>query len=176
MTSNPIDEFEHTCEKVSQFSLVRNMTMEQVRILCRHLEPYRVNKGTTLLNQGASEHSDLIIVLEGELNVVRELVTYQPMDSPLIKLGPGDTVGILGFVDARPHSATVTASQDTYALLLTRKVFAHLVHHHVDIAVILLKNLITVAADIAYDMLDKHADMLLYIHGAYTRAPLPNQN
>ncbi|HXH73256.1 MAG TPA: cyclic nucleotide-binding domain-containing protein [Mariprofundaceae bacterium] len=174
MTTTLSRPTEHVAEVVSQFNLARNLTMEQVRILCRHLEAISFQALEIVYRQGSPENSDLIILLSGHLDVVRELPSSQSPSSFVAKLGPGDAAGILGFVDGRPHSATGIATCSIEALALSRKTFAHLVQKHADIAIVLLKNLIVIAADIAYEMLDRHADAMLYMHGAYARSPLPD--
>lgn len=165
----------HVAEELSQFNLARNLTMEQVRILCRHLEPKTFASEEVVYVQGSPENSDLIIIMRGSIDVIRELPSAFSSTSSIAKLKAGDASGILGFVDGRPHSATAVTTSQVEALALSRKTFAHLVQHHPDIAIVLLKNLIVIAADIAYEMLGRHADALLYMHGAFSRAPMPEK-
>jgi len=174
MTMNP--HMEHIAEVVSQFNLARNLTMDQVRILCRHLQQTRFEAQQVIYRQGSPENSDLIILIDGSVDVVRELPEAISPSSSVARLGGGDTVGILGFVDARPHSATAIATSRVEALSLSRKTFAHMVQKHPDIAIVLLANLIVIAADIAYEMLGRHADAMLYLHGAFNRSPLPGDD
>lgn len=173
MPISPTPYMEHTAEVVSQFNLARNLTLDQVRVLCRHLDETRFDAQQVIYRQGSPENSDLIILIEGRVDVIRELPDAASPSSSVAKLGVGDTVGVLGFVDARPHSATAIATSHVEALSLSRKTFAHLVQKHPDIAIILLKNLIVIAADIAYEMLGRHADAMLFLHGAFNRSPLP---
>jgi len=165
--------FMHVAEELSQFSLARNLTLDQVRILCRHLEAVTFTSQEVVYLQDSPENSDLIIILSGSLDVIRELPSAVSPTNSIAKLKAGDAAGILGFVDGRPHSATAIATGPVQAVALSRRTFAHLVQRHPDIAIVLLKNLIVIAADIAYEMLGRHADAMLYMHGAFSRAPMP---
>jgi CRP-like cAMP-binding protein len=64
--------------------------------------------GTTVIAAGAPDRS-LLIVLEGELEVVRR-------DRVVYRVVPGDLVGELAFVDGRPRSASVHAVGTAKAL------------------------------------------------------------
>ncbi len=64
----------------------------------------RVEAGATLIREGV-EVDTLYIVLNGEL-----LVTQGEERRQVARLGAGEVVGEMSFIDARPPSATVTAA------------------------------------------------------------------
>jgi len=169
-------EFEHICEMLCDFAIARNMTMEQLRILCRHMKgPHQIDSGEKVLEQESREKSDLLIILEGEIEVIRDLQLSRPASTPIVKLGAGNMLGILGFVDARPHSANAFATSPAKTLSLSRKDFAHLMSRHSETAHQLLMNLATEASDIAYSMLDRFAEAQMYMQGAYTKSSASTQ-
>lgn len=78
-----------------------------------------VAAGGVLIEQGVASDS-VFILLEGQL-----AVWLQPRRGPrreLARLNAGEIVGEMSFVDARPPSATVVASEDSTVFALTRVV------------------------------------------------------
>jgi len=164
-------EFEHIWERLSDFSVARNMTLEQLRTLCRHMKgPHQIASGEKILEQGSREKSDLLIIIEGEIEIIRDLQISQPASTPISMLSAGNMVGILGFVDARPHSANAFATSACKTISLSRKDFSHLMSRHPETGHQLMKNLVIEASDIAYSMLDRFAEATMYMHGAFTRS------
>jgi CRP/FNR family cyclic AMP-dependent transcriptional regulator len=80
-------------------------------------ERLQVPPGTVLLEEGGPL-SALYLILEGTL----EVRVSQPQPRVINTLGPGQIVGEVSFVDARPPSATVAASSPTVVLRLSREV------------------------------------------------------
>jgi bacteriocin-type transport-associated protein len=75
----------------------------------------RIAKGAVLIQQQRPIDT-LYIVLEGTLGV-----SITTRDTPqLIKLGCGEVVGEMSFVDSRPPSATVSALMDSIVLAISR--------------------------------------------------------
>jgi CRP/FNR family transcriptional regulator, cyclic AMP receptor protein len=66
----------------------------------------RLPRGSVLIREGVAVDA-LYIVLEGELVVVREQTGRE-----IARLGAGEIVGEMSFIDARPPSATVRALTD----------------------------------------------------------------
>jgi CRP-like cAMP-binding protein len=74
----------------------------------------RVHAGTILIEQGKPVNA-LYIVLDGTLGV------SFGGGRPPTRLGCGEVVGEISFVDSRPPSATVTALEDAVLLALSRR-------------------------------------------------------
>ncbi|HTP91950.1 MAG TPA: cyclic nucleotide-binding domain-containing protein [Xanthobacteraceae bacterium] len=73
----------------------------------------RVSRGEILIREGLPVES-VIILLQGEC-----LVTAQAVGE-IARLGAGEIVGEMSFVDSAPPSATVTATSDGLALFLDK--------------------------------------------------------
>ncbi len=75
----------------------------------------RVSAGTVLITEGQPTDA-LYIVLEGDLGVSVEALG----DEEVARLGSGEVVGEMSFVDARPPSATVKAVEDAVVWSIPR--------------------------------------------------------
>ena len=75
----------------------------------------RVAKGAVLIRQGQPVQ-DLYLVLAGRLSVIDEKLGGRE----LARLGTGEIVGEMSFVDAQPPSATVQVVEDSVVLALSR--------------------------------------------------------
>jgi bacteriocin-type transport-associated protein len=75
-----------------------------------------VAAGTTLIREG-SVIASLFMVLEGQMRVT----VSRPQPRVLGLLGPGEILGEISFVDARPASATVTAATPAQVLNIPRE-------------------------------------------------------
>lgn len=73
-----------------------------------------VVEGQTIIQQG-EEVDSLYIVLEGDFSVVDKNI-----EEELARLGSGEIVGEMSFVDKQPPSATVTATEDSEVFALPR--------------------------------------------------------
>ncbi len=73
--------------------------------------------GSVLIREGQSPDS-LFFVLDGNLAVT----TAASRDRVLALLGPGEIVGEMSYVDARPANATVSASEPARVLRIPREV------------------------------------------------------
>jgi CRP/FNR family cyclic AMP-dependent transcriptional regulator len=78
-----------------------------------------VAAGGVLIEQGVASDS-VFILLEGQLAVW--LQPRRGVKRELARLNAGEIVGEMSFVDARPPSATVVASEDSTVFALTRVV------------------------------------------------------
>ena len=74
----------------------------------------RVKSGEILIQEGFPVES-IIVVLQGELTVTAQAV------GEIARLGVGEIVGEISFVDSAPPSATVTAVCDGFVLFLDKK-------------------------------------------------------
>ncbi len=85
--------------------------------LVRNGAARRVSRGETLIHEGR-ESSSVFVLLEGEL------IVETAARGKLATLGPGEIAGEISFVDARPPTATVTTSRDSFVLSIPREALA----------------------------------------------------
>ncbi len=71
--------------------------------------------GSTLAREGASGH-ELVVIVEGAADVTRR-------GRKINTVADGDFVGEIALVTDRPRTATVTTTQPTHALVVTRRDF-----------------------------------------------------
>lgn len=79
----------------------------------------QVSAGTTLIHEGKAIDA-LYIILDGLLSVTMAALGGQE----IARLGAGEMVGEMSFIDARPPSATVTAAENTFVLAVPRRQLA----------------------------------------------------
>lgn len=87
------------------------------------LRAQRGNPGDTLFREGDPGDA-LMIVLEGQL--VARVRTQAGTDEEVARLGPGESVGEMAFIDAEPRSATVSTPGGATVLTFTRAALAAL--------------------------------------------------
>jgi CRP-like cAMP-binding protein len=75
----------------------------------------RLPRGSVLIREGVPVES-LYIVLDGELVVVQEQTARE-----IARLGAGEIVGEMSFIDARPPSATVRALTDVVVYTVSKQ-------------------------------------------------------
>jgi len=112
------------------------------------LKARRGAPGDVLFRQGDRGDS-LMIVLEGQL--VASVRTAQGTEEELARLGPGEVVGEMAFVDAEPRSATVTAPGGATILEFSRPALRALERSAPRVAAAILRN---VLADVARRLRD----------------------
>jgi CRP/FNR family transcriptional regulator, cyclic AMP receptor protein len=87
------------------------------------LRAQRGNPGDTLFREGDPGDA-LMIVLEGQL--VAKVRTQTGSEEEVARLGPGEVVGEMAFIDAEPRSATVSTAGGATVLTFTRAALASL--------------------------------------------------
>jgi len=88
--------------------------------LARHGRRRRVKQGSVLIRERVPVDT-LTIVLEGELDV---LVGAGADRRRVARLLPGEVVGEMSFIDARPPSATVSAATDAVLFTIAKATLA----------------------------------------------------
>jgi CRP/FNR family cyclic AMP-dependent transcriptional regulator len=78
-----------------------------------------MSSGTVLIREGAAV-DDVFVVLDGKLSVLIKAMG----DKEVATLLAGEIVGEMSFVDSRPPSASVVATQDSHLLVLSRSVLS----------------------------------------------------
>ena len=92
--------------------------------------------GTEIMHQG--DESDVMhVIIAGKVRVER---SHPDLIEPitLAELGPGETVGEMGLLDAEPRSASAIAEADTETLELDAPTMAETIVNHPEVAQALL--------------------------------------
>lgn len=89
------------------------LTDDDIAWIARTGMRHHVKAGETLIREGVFANS-IIIILEGECIVTAKTA------GEIARLGVGEIVGEMSFVDSAPPSATVTAERDSLILLLDK--------------------------------------------------------
>ncbi len=147
--------------------LTDNLTDEQVRQLmgissCRVLENDEV-----LIAEGRVDNS-FHVVTGGTLAVTRD--TGGGDWATLHILRTGDLAGEMGFIDGRPHSATLRAIGRTTVCSFERERFESLLTQDAWIVYRVMQNIVHVVHDILRRMNTQYVEMSNYIskqHGRY---------
>jgi CRP/FNR family cyclic AMP-dependent transcriptional regulator len=90
----------------------------------------RLLAGETLINQG-TPITTLYIVLDGQLSVC---TARGDRESEIARLGSGEIIGEMSFVDSRPPSATVKALSDSVVLAIPRSALLDKLQEDTDFA------------------------------------------
>lgn len=99
----------------------------------------RSPKGTVLIKEGVPVET-LYILLDGELVVTQGNRT-------LARLAAGEVVGEMSFIDARPPSATVSASTDAVLYSVTKRTLQRELEENVALAARFYKAIATFLSD-----------------------------
>jgi bacteriocin-type transport-associated protein len=100
----------------------------------------QLSRGEVLIREG--ERLDaLYIVTEGAFEVTAGA------GASLARLGPGEVLGEISYVDARPTTATVTAVEDSVVLAIARDTLSHKLEQDVEFAARFYRAVATFLAD-----------------------------
>ena len=112
-----------------------DLTDPECDVVLGVLRARRGNPGDTLMREGEAGAS-LMIVLEGQL-------VARAGDEEVARLGPGEVVGEMSFIDAEPRSATVSTEAGATVLEFDRRGLAVLAKQAPRTASAILRNVIT---------------------------------
>ena len=108
------------------YSVFRDLPRQEVEAVAGKLETVQVDAGTTVVRQGGPADKFFIIV-DGEVEVVREAMQAGEGDRTLATLSPGQFFGEVAILHDGPRTATVRAKTRTTLLTMDRDVFRGLV-------------------------------------------------
>lgn len=128
------------------------------------LRAQRGNPGDVLFREGAPGDA-LMIVLEGELTA--RVRSAAGTEEEVARLGPGEVVGEMAFIDAEPRSATVSTPGGATVLTFTRAAFRGLETTAPRVAAAILRN---VLVDVARRLRDAGERLSEGASSASTRA------
>ena len=144
-----------------------NMTDEERRVLARIPELRTLDNDEVLMAEGHIDNSFHLIV-DGMLAVTKDTgggdwITLQILRS-------GDIAGELGFIDGRPHSATLRSVGETKVFSFERERLEALLTEHPWVVYRLMQSIVQVVHDIVRRMNNQYVEMTNYItkqHGRY---------
>jgi len=102
-------------DQLSRIPLFAGCSDRDLEHLAHAADRIRLPEGTLLTRQGDIGR-EAFVILTGSAAVDRD-------GERVAEIGPGDVVGELALLDGGPRSATVTATSDIEALVLTRPAF-----------------------------------------------------
>src|ERR1700747_3182506 len=95
------------------------MDDEDVEWLGKNGATKYVPSGSVLIREG-NPIDDIYVVLDGKLSVLVQAIGNRE----IAPLHAGEIVGEMSFVDSRPPSASVVATQDSHVLVISRAILA----------------------------------------------------
>lgn len=107
----------------------QSLDVEDIDVVLGAFEEVSVNKGETLIQQGA-DGDKLYLIESGEAEVFKEVTNETTHQKETIKVNTmkaGDTVGELALMYNAPRAATVIAATDLKLWSLDRETFTHIV-------------------------------------------------
>jgi nitroimidazol reductase NimA-like FMN-containing flavoprotein (pyridoxamine 5'-phosphate oxidase superfamily) len=108
------------------YSVFRDLPRQEVEAVAGKLETVQVEPGAVIVRQGAPADKFFIIV-DGEVDVVREPAPGKGTEVKLATLGRGQFFGEVAILNDGPRTATVRARGRTTLLTMDRDVFRGLV-------------------------------------------------
>ncbi len=98
-------------------ALSEGLRDEDIQWLFQVGEEKAVNPGTALVHEGARPNA-IFIVIRGGFSVGVEALANEP----LAKLGAGELIGEISFLEGSAASATIVADEESAVLVITSKV------------------------------------------------------
>lgn len=135
-------------EQLEQLPIFHGMTPDERQQLIDIASAMEFAPGEVVLQQGRRSQN-LLVVLEGRCQVVKEVGGAARHSFVLAELGPHDHFGEMSFFKAAPHSASVRALTELKLFRIERKDYD-----------VLLNSSSLAAYKLAYNILDELADRL----------------
>ena len=154
-------------EMICSSPLGRELSDSQCQELSEKMTVVGLKDRQFLINEGEEDDS-LYVIISGHLEVLinstgGDLVT-------LHLLREGEMAGELGFLEGRPHSASLRAVGDCTAICLSREDFETFITQDPDLMYKVMRAIIRTVHSILCDMNKSHVEMNNYIykqHGRY---------
>ena len=144
-----------------------NLTDAQSLVLAELAESRLLDNDAVLMEEGHVDNSFHVIV-NGLLAVTKD--TGGGDWVTLHVLRPGDLAGELGFIDGRPHTATLRAVGETTVLSFERERLESVLEQHPWMVYRVMQNIVQAVHDIVSRMNNQYVEMTNYItkrHGRY---------
>jgi CRP/FNR family transcriptional regulator, cyclic AMP receptor protein len=154
-------------EMIRNSPLGNELSDSQCQALSEKVTVMGLKEGQILIDEGKKDNN-LYVIISGHLEVLinstgGDLVT-------LHLLREGDMAGELGFLDGRPHSASLRAVGNCTAIVLTRDDFESFIDQDPNLMYKVMRSIIRTVHSILCDMNKSHVEMNNYIykqHGRY---------
>ena len=114
-------------EELRKLKLFSGLSDVELELLSEIVAQETYQKGDDIFSEGA-EGDKLFVIKEGKVRITQKVKSGEAQ--PLAILSEGDFFGEISFLDAQPHSATVTAMTETAILYISRKDFDELVENN----------------------------------------------
>ena len=98
--------------------LFRGLDRERLRLIARKIQALHAPAGEVILKEG-DQGAELFLIVSGEI----EVAVPNPKSAVRISLGPGQSVGEVGFLTGLRRSATASAATDAQLFRLSRDDF-----------------------------------------------------
>lgn len=118
--------------------------------------------GSIVFDEGVDGHT-LHVIKAGEVKVTKK--DPEGKEQVLTLLKDGDIFGEMSFLDGRPHSATITAVQNSKILKIEGTDFDAFVERHPKAAYKIMKTIVFQVDSIVRRMNSTYVDMLSYMFG-----------
>lgn len=144
-----------------------NLTDEQCHVLSNIAELKALSNDEILMEEGHVDNS-FHVIASGLLAVTKEAGGGDWLTLHILR--PGDLAGELGFIDGRPHTATLRAVGETTVLSFAREQLEEILETHPWIIYRLMQNIVQAVHDIVSRMNNQYVEMTNYImkrHGRY---------
>jgi len=157
---------EITPEAIKNTNLGRELSLEQCAVLARACHLKRLESGETLFEEGQSD-DELFIILSGRFAVSRD--SGRGFSNTLHLLSPGDLAGESGFLDSKPHSATLRAVGNSEVLTLKREKLESLLVENPVVVYGVMRAIIRSIREIIRRMNQQYQQMTDYINQSGSR-------
>lgn len=146
--------------------LTANLSDDQVRTLVGISYCCRLENDEVLIEEGKVDNS-VHVVTDGTLAVMRDVGGGEQTTMHLLR--KGDLAGEMGFVDGRPHSATLRSIGESKVCSFDRERFESLLESDPWIVYRVMQNIVSVGHDILRRMNTQFVEMSNYISKAHGR-------
>lgn len=154
-------------EMIRNTPLGTELSDSQCQELSEKVTLMGLKEGQFLIDEGQEDNS-LYIIISGHLEVLIKSAYGDLVTLHLLR--EGDMAGELGFLDGRPHSASLRAVGNCTAICLTRGDFETFIKQDPELMYKVMRSIIRTVHSILCDMNKSHVEMNNYIykqHGRY---------
>jgi len=154
-------------EMIHNTPLGVELSDSQCQSLSEKVTVVGMKEGQILIEEG-QENDSLYIIISGHLEVLIKSAAGDLVTLHLLR--EGDMAGELGFLDGRPHSASLRAVGNCTAICLTREDFETFIEQDPDLLYKVMRAITRTVHSILCDMNKSHVEMNNYIykqHGRY---------
>jgi CRP-like cAMP-binding protein len=147
-------------EDLKEIRLFKGLSDNELRLLGKIAERRDYQPGETIFSEGARGNK-LYIIEKGKVRVTQKAESGETQ--PLAILSDGDFFGEISFLDAQPHSATVTAMRETSLCSISRKDFDELAKDNPQGGYIILHRISEEVCRLLRQMDEKFIDMVKFV-------------